>query len=592
MCNDPEPLISTIHSAIGKIWKRGNLNADTIKYFMVKDPKFACFSLLPKIHKQLHDVPGRPVISNCGYYTENISSFLDFHLQYLVQDVKSWIKDTNDFLKNLCSLPNLPDDIILCTVDVVGLYPNIPYEEGLSALRKQLDLRQEKYVTTSTLVELAEVVLKNNIFNFKEKVLKQNWGTAIGTKFAPLYGILFMAELEEEILSEIELKPYLWWRYMDDIFFLWEHGEEKLKGFIEHLNEKHPTIKFTAEWSKTSINFLDATVSLVGGNITTNLYVKPTDSHQYLHSSCHPYHCKKGIPYSQALRVNRICLDHNSFDRRCNGLAKWLIESGYSEREVRKQILRTRGFSRDSLLDRENVREEQNKITFNLTYYPVFQNVKNILAELHLLLTPDVAHKAVFTNVPIIGFKNDRSLKDHLVRAVLPKVDAEGRSKSCGGGEKRSCEVCKSVNDKSYFKRGDTDETFNILKGPLDCNSNHVIYLFEFKQCQYRFSYVGSTKTKLRYRINNYKSTQRKFRKKYVEKYLAVVIKKSKLKQKLFHEHYCSEGHQGIENWSVTLIDQVEDLDSLRKKKLYWINRLNNWALNGLNVREVYEAYN
>ena len=51
-----------------------------------------------------------------------------------------------------------------------------------------------------------------------------------------------MTELEEETLCEIELKPYLWWRYIDDIFFLWEHGEEKLKEFIEHLNEKHPTI--------------------------------------------------------------------------------------------------------------------------------------------------------------------------------------------------------------------------------------------------------------------------------------------------------------------------------------------------------------
>ena len=74
--------------------------------------------------------------------------------------------------------------------------------------------------------------------------------------------------------------------------------------------------------------------------------------------------------------------------------------------------------------------------------------------------------------------------------------------------------------------------------------------------------------------------------------WLAIVIKKSELKQKLFHEHYCSEGHQGIENWSVTLIDQVEDLDSLRKKELYWINRLNTWAPNDLNVREVYELTN
>ena len=76
-----------------------------------------------------------------------------------------------------------------------------------------------------------------------------------------------------------------------------------------------------------------------------------------------------------------------------------LIERGYSEREVRKQIFRARGFSRDSLLDRENTTEKQNKITFILTYYPVFQNVKNILAELHLLLTPNVAPKAVFKNI-------------------------------------------------------------------------------------------------------------------------------------------------------------------------------------------------
>ena len=81
MCNDPRPLLSTIHEAIEKIRKRGDLNADTINYFMVKDPKFARFYLLPKIHKRLHDVPGRTVISDCGYYTENISSFLDFHLQ-------------------------------------------------------------------------------------------------------------------------------------------------------------------------------------------------------------------------------------------------------------------------------------------------------------------------------------------------------------------------------------------------------------------------------------------------------------------------------------------------------------------------------
>ena len=67
---------------------------------MVKDPKFARFYLLPKIHKRLENVPGRPVISNCGFYTENISAFLDFHLQLQTREVKSYIKDTYNFLRN------------------------------------------------------------------------------------------------------------------------------------------------------------------------------------------------------------------------------------------------------------------------------------------------------------------------------------------------------------------------------------------------------------------------------------------------------------------------------------------------------------
>ena len=94
--DDAEPLISTIHTTLEKIRKRGDLKKENIQYFKVKDPKFASFYLLPKIHKRLYDIPGRPVISNCGYYTENISAILDFHLQPLAQAVKSYIKDTNN----------------------------------------------------------------------------------------------------------------------------------------------------------------------------------------------------------------------------------------------------------------------------------------------------------------------------------------------------------------------------------------------------------------------------------------------------------------------------------------------------------------
>ena len=58
-------------------------------------------------------------------------------------------------------------------------------------------------------VELADIVLKNNYFQFLDKIFKQKRGTAIGTKFAPPYSILFMADLEKRLLSDIDLKPYI-----------------------------------------------------------------------------------------------------------------------------------------------------------------------------------------------------------------------------------------------------------------------------------------------------------------------------------------------------------------------------------------------
>ena len=51
-------------------------------------------------------------------------------------------------------------------VEVVGLYANIPHEEGLSALRKQLDNRMEKCISSDMHCDLADVVLKSNIFKF------------------------------------------------------------------------------------------------------------------------------------------------------------------------------------------------------------------------------------------------------------------------------------------------------------------------------------------------------------------------------------------------------------------------------------------
>ena len=104
----------------------------------------------------------------------------------------------------------------------------------------------------------------------------------MATRMASSYANIFMGVLEDTFLKSQEVKPDIWWCYIDDIFYIWRHGEGKLIQFIDSLKQFHPTIKVTVNVSHTDINFLDVSVALKDGLIVTDLYTKPTDKHVYL----------------------------------------------------------------------------------------------------------------------------------------------------------------------------------------------------------------------------------------------------------------------------------------------------------------------
>ena len=132
---------------------------------------------------------------------------------------------------------------------------------------------------------------------------------------------------------------------------------------------------------------------------------------------------KNGIPYSQTLRLNRICSETNSFDKRCNDLERFLFERGYSSKLMRKEIFRVRKIPTNELLDMEKNQGNDSKLTFNVTYYSAFKHLKSQLKEPHVILTCDEDHNKVFPEVQIIGLKNNKNLKSHLVRATLPDIN-------------------------------------------------------------------------------------------------------------------------------------------------------------------------
>ena len=95
---------------------------------------------------------------------------------------------------------------------------------------------------------------------------------------------------------------------------------------------------------------------------------------------------------------------------------------------VRKQVVRAREHSRKNVLEKIKSESHQNKLTSNIFYYPVFQNVRNILQEIHIFLAPGKKQKKVFQDIPVVGFRNGKSPKDPSVKVKLPNVEITGWS--------------------------------------------------------------------------------------------------------------------------------------------------------------------
>ena len=150
-----------------------------------------------------------------------------------------------------------------------------------------------------------------------------------------------------------------------------------------------------------------------------------------------------------------------------------------------------------------------------LTYHSSIKNFQNVLNEMHILLTPNKETRKVFGDKPpIIGWRKPKSLKNHLV-STKTKYEPSSDNKSVPCCRSRS-QIFHFIEETNIFQNKDKSETFDISKGILNCSTNLVVYLIEFKSCSKQ--YVGSTITPFYSRFNNYKSGSRKRSKVYPKK--------------------------------------------------------------------------
>ena len=177
------------------------------------------FYMLPKIHKE--NCPGRPIVSTYDCPTVYMSKFLDIMLSPLVQELPSFIKDTPQFLLIIGDFEfpaNTNHKPLLLTMDVNSLYTSIPHDGALKASKHFLDKRSNQSISTSTLLQLIEIVHKMNTFHFNSRYFSTKQGVAMGTKMGPSVACIFMGYFEELFLADYEHStPMLCKRYIDDI---------------------------------------------------------------------------------------------------------------------------------------------------------------------------------------------------------------------------------------------------------------------------------------------------------------------------------------------------------------------------------------
>ena len=546
--------------------------ADGLKTEKTRTPKFY---IQPKIHKEGN--PGRPVISSVECHTSNISKYVDFHLQPIVQSLPSYVKDTTDFLNKIKNIGDIPEESILVSLDVKSLYTNIPNKEGVFAVKQALEKLPPalKKVSTKVITTFLFLILTLNNFIFNCKHYLQRKGCAMGTVCAPTYANIFMGHFEDTyIYPKIVNKCKLYLRYIDDIFLIWTGTKNELLQFIEELNKQHQPIKFSMEYSYNSVSFLDTIVYKEGTRLQTKLYRKETDRPSYLHKrSEHPRSLKQSIPYSQALRIKRICSTQKDYESSCQELAERFVNRGYQQEWVNEQIKRTENLDRQQLLQTKE-RSENNKIPFVVTYNRTLPNIKSILEKHWPTLQIDDNLKEVFNEKPMIAFKRNKNLRDliggnNIVNnKVARRKEQRGKCQPCMTKTGNMC--CKQVLSTETFESTTTCKKYQIREN-LTCKSQHLIYLLQCAKCN--LQYIGKSEWPMNIRINNHR--------KDVKNPQSIPV----------CQHFAQPDHSFNRDAKFTLIESIRNKSynktamtlKLKERENFWMRELKTLQPYGLN---------
>uniref|UniRef100_A0A803JQT4 Reverse transcriptase domain-containing protein n=1 Tax=Xenopus tropicalis TaxID=8364 RepID=A0A803JQT4_XENTR len=581
-CALPKDPLTTVQNKIMRVvepaFNDGVIDVDLKNFLYKVNPITPVFYTIPKIHKDLHHPPGRPIVANTDSVFSPLSIYLDKVLQPIMRNTKSFLKDTSQLL-NILNDCKVTDQTLLASLDVNSLYTSIAHIAGLDAVEKWLHVasvytEKEK----AFFMNLLEIVLYDSYFMFGDIYYKQLQGTAMGSNVAPTYANLYMANFEDLfVYTNTLFQQYcsLYYRYIDDIIIFWEGSADTLVEFYENLNSVVPKLKFSLVHDTQSINFLDVTIRKMGTQIETDLYQKHTDRNNLLHNtSFHPRPLLKSLPITQFKRVKRIVSNKEQCDMRLNQMSERFVERGYPKRELQVSLDTAKGVCDAQLripLD-NGTREKGERLAFVSQFSVASEHVRNIIRKHWQVLKMGISNVKEFSIPPLMAYKRNKNLKDLLVRADIgPQKKYTQRflgTPKMGTFPCLSCAHCNNITKGEFFTHPHTGRTMPIRKY-FTCDSMYVVYLIK---CPCGLAYIGETTQKVKDRIKQHKSNIR-----------------CKQLQLPIPAHFHQMKHS-ISQLRYQVIDNVDPLRRggdrqrlLKKLEMRWINTLGTLSPGGLN---------
>ena len=372
----------------------------------------------------------------------------------------------------------------------------------------------------------------------------------IGTPFGPEYSCIAVGKQEIEVSESYDGPfPEFYKRYIDDVFGATSMSREDLDRFISFVNDFHPAFQYTFEVSEESVNFLDINLSITSNEIRTSVFYKETDSHSYLkYGSYHPRSCKDAIPFSQFLRLKRLCSDEKDFRCKEKEMGNFFLARDYPLDIIEKAKAKVHNIPRSKALASKKDSQEITRLILSLTYNSHSRTIKDIVEKNFQVLKLDEEVGYLFKEKPLVSYRRDRNIKDMLVRSNFSCTDNNvGLTVSCG---RKRCVTCAFVFNEVHTVQGPKGHFCPL--GTFSCITKDVVYCIECTNCG--DIYIGETERRLGDRIREH-----------------VRDIKNNNRNKEVAIHFNSAGHS-LDNFKVQILHQNFKENVARKiKESYFI---------------------